>query len=109
MSYTRSAGCCAAFLVALFLSGCASTDPYERVTMGDTRQHVVDLLGAPSVPERDFTANERQVVQGTLATMDRQGAASFMVWKRRGELFYIVGFDKSDGVAVKRRFSYVAP
>ncbi len=95
--------------VLVFLFGCATAEPYEKVTVGETREQVVAVLGAPSVPEKDFTANERKVVSGTLESMDRKGAESLSVWKRDNELFYIVGFDASGVVTVKRRFFYVAP
>lgn len=97
-----------AFIASAFLFGCATPDPYDKVALGDSRAHVAELLGAPSVPERDFTHNELKAVQGSLDAM-KQGAESYSVWKRQGELFYVVGFDKNGAVAVKRLFFYVAP
>ncbi len=101
--------CLAVSLLAGALYGCATSAGYEAVAVGDTREQVVALLGAPSVPERDFTHNEREVVRGTLETMDKNGSESLSVWKENNELFYIVGFDKNGVVTEKRKFIYVAP
>jgi hypothetical protein len=108
MSYSVAGKFLVASMLALLLLGCA-TDPYEAVKLGDTRQHVVELLGRPNDPQKDFTHGEREVLQGTLDTMNTNGAASLSVWKRPGELFYVVGFNGKGGVTVKRRFFYVAP
>lgn len=101
--------CLAVSLLAAVLCGCATSAGYEAVAVGDSREHVLAVLGSPSVPERDFTHNEREVVRGTLATMDKNGSESLSVWKQSNELFYIVGFDKNGVVTEKRKFIYVAP
>jgi len=99
----------AASLPAVFLFGCATADPYAKVAVGESREQVVTLLGSPSAPYGDLTRNEREAIQATLADMQRSDVESFSVWKRPGELFYVVGFDKRGAVAVKREFFYVAP
>ncbi len=98
-----------ASFLALFLFGCATTDPYESVAIGDKREHVVTLLGNPSVPEKDFTPTEREMVRSTLEAMNPRGAETFSVWKKNGDRFVVVGFDKNGLVTVKRSFFYTGP
>ncbi len=98
-----------AILLAALLFGCATADPWETVAVGDSREQVVKRLGAPIVPERDLTGEERQVLQAGEDVTDRKGAEGFSIWRQGDDRFEIVGFDKNGVVTVKRRFFYHAP
>src|SRR4051794_39767287 len=81
------------FLV-VFLGACATSDHYQTIAVGDSRDKVFELLGSPSNPEKDLTGNERESIKSALKKTNNLDSESFSIWKRDRDLFYIVGFNK---------------
>jgi hypothetical protein len=106
MRYATSAGSIQFTLVALFLFACATTDHYQTIAVGDSREKVIALLGKPSNPEKDLSRSERETIKSALQKTNNRDSEKFSIWKRDGELFYIVGFNKKDTVAVKHRIFF---
>ncbi len=88
--------------ITLFLFACA-TDPYQTISVGDSREKVVTSLGKPSNPEKDLSRNERETIKSALQKTNNRDSDNFAIWKRDADLFYIVGFTKNGTVAVKHR------
>lgn len=102
-----------ATLVAIVISFCGSwahadTDPYLKIAEGDSRARVVSLLGEPVDPSRDLSAAERKNIRSALKITDNKGAVEFVIWKRSGQLFYLIGFNRSNTVATKHRLLTLA-
>jgi len=57
MRHVIPAGNILVTFINLFLFACA-TDPYQTISVGDSREKVVTSLGKPSNPEKDLSRNE---------------------------------------------------
>lgn len=100
-------------LLAMVISGFVSfaradTDPYLRIAEGDSRARVVGLLGEPVDPSRDLSAAERKNIRSALKITANKDAVEVLIWKRSGQLFYLIGFNRSNTVATKHRLLTLA-
>lgn len=94
-------------LLALVISGFVScahaeTDPYLKIAEGDSRARVVSLLGEPVDPG-NLSAAERKNIRSALRVTANKSAVEVLIWKRSGQMFYLIGFNSSNTVATKHR------
>ncbi len=92
-------------MIALFLFACA-TDPYQTISVGDSREHVIELLGKPGSIDKDLTPSRKVFITSTLKKLDNHDSESFSIWKPDEDLVYVIGFNKKGSVAVKHRFFF---
>jgi len=103
MNYWTAAWRVPLVLALTLLSACATTSAYEKVSVGQTTDQVVAILGKPSDPGKDLAKLERRRIQWILSKTDNRGAVTFLIWKRSSRLFYLIGFNKKEMVVVKHR------
>ncbi len=86
----------------------SDTDPYLKISEGDSRARVIGLLGKPADPRKDLTAAEQKSIKETLKITDNKDAVDFVIWKQSSRLYYLVGFNKKDRVSTKHRIFMLA-
>ncbi len=94
-------------LLAASQNAHAGSDPYLTVAVGDSRERIISLFGPPANPERDLPRRRKEQIASTLNKLDNNGAESYSIWKREGEMVYVIGFNKHGKVAFKHRFFFV--
>ncbi len=92
-------------VIALLLFACA-TDPYQTISVGDSREQVIALLGKPGSIDKDLPPSRKVFITSTLRKLDNKDSETFSIWKPDGDLVYVVGFNKKGQVAVKHRFFF---
>ena len=92
-------------VIALFLFACA-TDPYQTISVGDSREQVIALLGKPGSIDRDLPPSRKEFITSNLRKLDNRDSENFSIWKPDGDLVYVIGFNKKGQVAVKHRFFF---
>jgi len=105
MRYTTSVRNILLPIISLFLFACA-TDPYQTISVGDSREKVIALLGKPGSIDKDLTPSRRELITSNLKKLDNHDSEHFSIWKPDEDLVYVIGFNKKEKVAVKHRFFF---
>jgi hypothetical protein len=105
MRYTTSIRNILLPIIALFLFSCA-TDLYQTISVGDSREKVIALLGKPGSIDKDLPPNRKELITSNLKKLDNHDSEYFSIWKLDENLVYVIGFNKKEKVAVKHRFYF---
>jgi|SRR3989344_2248026 len=105
MRYTTSVRNILLPIIALLLFACA-TDPYQTISVGDSRDKVVALLGKPGSIDKDLPPSRRELIKSNLKKLDNHDSEYFSIWKLDEDTVYVIGFNKKQKVAVKHRFFF---
>ena len=70
-------------MIALFLFACA-TDPYQTISVGDSREQVIALLGKPGSIDKDLPPSRKVFITSTLRKLDNKDSETFSIWKPDG-------------------------
>ncbi len=105
MQYTISVRNILLPIIALLLFAC-TTDPYQTISVGDSREKVIALLGKPGSPDKDLPPTRKEFITSNLKKLDNHDSKYFSIWKSDEDLIYVIGFNKDEKVAVKHRFFF---
>ncbi len=101
------------FLVALILLGTYCTyyvrsggDPiflwnYQRVTIGGSKDRVVDLLGQPDESGPEFRLSQYLGFEDEYQRAEGSGSSHYLFWHRSIDLTYAIGFNEDNQVTLK--------
>lgn len=92
--------------ITLFLLSCAA-DPYETISVGDSREKIITLLGKPGNIDNDLSSKRKELITLNLKNLDNHDSKYFSIWKSDEDLVYVIGFNKDEKVAVKHRFVFI--
>ena len=92
----------------MFLTSGVYAEPYDGFKEGDSREHVEKILGQSSDPEKDISNHVKQTISNGLKQTNNKNSVYFSIWKIDEKMYYVIGFDEKNYVAVKHRmyFSY---
>ncbi len=104
MRYTTSVRNILLPIIAL-LFACAA-DPYQTISVGDSREKVIALLGKPGSIDKDLPPSRKELITSNLKKLDNHDSEYFSIWKPEEDLVYVIGFNKKEKVAVKHKFFF---
>jgi hypothetical protein len=74
---------------------------YERITVGEARQAVIDALGAPNAKSDEFNLPQRHGFEHLFDAAERSSSVEYYQWINGTNWFYCIGFDSAGIVVIK--------
>ena len=74
---------------------------YDSISIGDSKEHVIDHLGAPDDKSEDFRLGQRQGFEVEYQRAAKSNSSYYLMWYKGIDVVYCVGFSENNRVTVK--------
>ena len=74
---------------------------YHRISIGDSKDRVVELLGAPHTMSDKFYLGQKEGYESDYVAANSSDSVKYLVWYKNISVVYSIGFDSHNRVTFK--------